>query len=260
MTGASAGIGASFAAALAAAGADLVLVARRADRLAALADELRQRHGHAAAVHTADLSQRGSVSQLADELAAAGHDIDVLVNNAGVGLQVGPLHEAEPAALTTMLDLNVVALTELTRTFLPPMIAKGHGAVVNIASLAAFQPTASMAAYAATKAYVLSLTEAVWAETRGTGVRVLAVCPGLTATEFFDVAGPQPAPGSVQTPEAVVAEAMAALTGRGPTIVTGGRNRLLSTMPRFFPRGVVARITERATRVSPMRTGGESTG
>jgi hypothetical protein len=250
VTGASAGIGASFARALAAAGADLVLVARRADRLTEIADELRGGHGRTVNVRSADIAERGAVARLAADLGTAGVTVDVLVNNAGVGLPARPLHEADPDALTKMLDLNVVALTELTRVFLPPMVATGYGAVVNVASSAAFQPLARVAAYAATKAYVVSLTEAVWAETRGTGVRVLAVCPGMTTTEFFDTAGAQPSGAQVQTPEQVVAEAMAALAGRAPTLVTGRRNRMLAVLPRLLPRGLTARVADRSTRAT----------
>jgi hypothetical protein len=258
VTGASAGIGASFARALGAAGADLVLVARRADRLADLADDLRNRHGRTVHVHAADIAARGAVDRLSGELAAAGVRVDVLVNNAGVGLPAGPFHEADPATLTAMLDLNIVALTEMTRTFLPPMVAAGYGAVVNVASTAAFQPLARVATYAATKAYVLSLTEAVWAETFGTGVRVLAVCPGMTVTEFFETAGAQPSGAQVQTADEVVAEAMAALARRGPTLVTGGRNRILSLLPRLLPRGVTARVADRSTRTTRVPTAPQS--
>ncbi len=243
VTGASAGIGAAFAVGLAAAGADLVLVARRADRLASLAEQLREQHGTTVHEHPCDLVERGAVTRLAADLAASGTTVDVLVNNAGVGLPMGPLHEADPAALTAMLDLNVVALAQLTRAFLPAMIEAGSGSLLNVASLAAFQPTPQLAGYGATKAFVLSLTEAVWAETRGTGVRVLAVCPGITVTEFFDVAGPHPITGSVQTAEEVVAEALTALTSRGPRVVTGRRNRLLSAAAQVLPRSVTTRLS-----------------
>lgn len=247
VTGASAGIGAAFARELARRGADIVLVARRADRLAALADELRTT-GRSVHILPADLTAPRAVASLTAFLTDAGLTIDLLVNNAGVGLPHEPFSDADPVRLRGMLDLNIGVVTELTHVLLPGMIARGRGAVIMMSSGAAFQPVPYLAAYAATKAFVLSLAEALWAETRGTGVRVLAVCPGLTATEFFDQTGPQVSSGQVQTAPEVVAETMRALRRDVPTVVTGRRNALVASLPRLLPRSIVARISERASR------------
>jgi len=157
----------------------LVLVARWHDKLEALAEQLRDRSGVSIEVLACDLSKPGAGAALATGLAERGVRIDVLVNNAGFGL-FGPLHEANPARTSQQVQLNVTALTELTCALLPQMRARDHRAIVNVASTAAFQPLPYMAVYGATKAYVLSFTEALWAETRGTSVRVTALCPGAT--------------------------------------------------------------------------------
>lgn len=248
ITGASAGIGAAFARELARHGAGLVLVARRADRLTTLAAELGAT-GATVHVHPADLTRPDAGRDLIRALDSDAVSIDVLVNNAGVGLPHAPFADADPRRLQQMLALNVGATTDLAHAVLPGMLDRGHGIIVNVASTAAFQPVAYLAAYSATKAYLLTLTEALWAETRTTGVRVVAVCPGMTTTEFFDIAGPQATAGQVQTPEQVVAETLHALRRRDtPTVITGRRNTLVAQLPRLLPRGLVARVTERVTR------------
>ena len=247
VTGASAGIGASFARALAGRGADVVLVARRADRLTELAAELTAQ-GVAAHVHAVDLAEPGAAERLTRSLAEAGITVDLLVNNAGIGMPHAPFASADPAWLRRMIDLNVGAVVELTRALLPDMIAKGSGAVVMVSSAAAFQPLPYMAAYSATKAFVLSLSEALWAETRDSGVRVLAVCPGMTTTEFFDGTGPQVSTGQVQTAEQVVAQSLRALAGQGPTVITGLLNTVVAQFPRFAPRRMVAWVSGRVAR------------
>ncbi|WP_038841093.1 SDR family NAD(P)-dependent oxidoreductase [Salinispora arenicola] len=248
ITGASAGIGAAFAWELARHGAGLVLVARRADRLTTLAAELGAT-GATVHVHPADLTRPEAGRDLIRALDSDAVSIDVLVNNAGVGLPHAPFADADPRRLQQMLALNVGATTDLAHAVLPGMLDRGHGTIVNVASTAAFQPVAYLAAYSATKAYLLTLTEALWAETRTTGVRVVAVCPGMTTTEFFDIAGPQATAGQVQTPEQVVAETLHALRRRDtPTVITGRRNTLVAQLPRLLPRGLVARVTERVTR------------
>lgn len=163
VTGASSGIGAVFARELASRGSDLVLVARSRDKLAALADELSASHGVAADAVVADLAKPSAADRLADEL--GGRQIDILVNNAGFGLHAR-LHQADPTMLTEMVQVNVAALVDLTRLYLPGMLARDRGAVINVASTAAFQPVPYMAVYGASKAFVLSFTEALWAETR----------------------------------------------------------------------------------------------
>ena len=247
VTGASSGIGAVFARELVNRGASPVLVARSQDRLEALAAELRDHSGVSIDVLACDLSEPGAGAALAAGLAERGVRVDVLVNNAGFGL-FGQLHETDPARTAQQIQLNVVALTELTCAVLPQMRARDHGAIVNVASTAAFQPLPYMAVYGATKAYVLSFTEALWAETRGTGVRVTALCPGATDTAFFDTASEHASIGRRMAPEQVVAAAFTALERRRCSVIPGLRNRLLADAPRLTPRQTVVRISERTMR------------
>lgn len=245
VTGASSGIGAVFARELASRGSDLVLVARSRDKLAALADELSASHGVAADAVVADLAKPSAADRVADEL--GGRQIDILVNNAGFGLHA-VLHQADPVTLTEMVQVNVAALVDLTRLYLPGMLARDRGAVINVASTAAFQPVPYMAVYGASKAFVLSFTEALWAETRRTGVRVTALCPGSTETEFFTVAGENAQVGRRMAPERVVHAALRALDHRTGSVVTGAGNRLLINAPRLAPRQFVTRMAERTMR------------
>ena len=241
ITGASSGIGAAFADALAERGANVVLVARREERLNELAAELTERHGITATVIALDLERDDAAIELSDELGRRGIRIDSLINNAGFGMR-GDFVDADPARIAAMIQLNVAALVALTRTFLPQLIASGRGALVNIASVVAYQPTPHMAVYGASKAFVLSFTEAIAYETRATGLRVLAVSPGATATEFFEIANAEDVTrGSVQTPAQVVATALGALDRRRtpPSVVSGGTNRLAATLAGVLPRGVV---------------------
>ena len=186
ITGASSGLGVEFARLAAADGYATLLVARRDDRLAALAGNLEHIHGVPSSVFAADLSEPADVDRLVRRL--EGEDISLLVNNAGFGL-LGQFAEQPDAELEAMVAVNVTALTRLTRTVLPGMAARDRGMVLNVASMAAFQPGPMMAAYYASKAYVLSLTEALWSELEGSGVSVTALCPGLVPTEFQARAG-----------------------------------------------------------------------
>jgi uncharacterized protein len=247
VTGASSGIGEVFARQLAERGANLVLVARSQDKLEALSQELHGRFGTSVEVLACDLSDPGAGAALAARLAERDMPIDVLVNAAGFGL-FGQLHEADPARTSQQVRLNVDALTELTCALLPQMRARDRGAIVNVASTAAFQPVPYMAVYGATKAYVLSFTEALWAETRGTGVRVTALCPGATDTPFFDTASAHASIGRRMAPEDVVAAAFSALERRRCSVTPGLRNRLLADAPRLTPRQTVVRISERTMR------------
>jgi uncharacterized protein len=256
VTGASSGIGAVFARELASRGSDLVLVARSRDKLAALADELSASHGVAADAVVADLAKPSAADRLADEL--GGRQIDILVNNAGFGLHAR-LHQADPATLTEMVQVNVAALVDLTRLYLPGMLARDRGAVINVASTAAFQPVPYMAVYGASKAFVLSFTEALWGETRRTGVRVTALCPGSTETEFFTVAGENAQVGRRMAPERVVHAALRALDHRTGSVVTGAGNRLLINAPRLAPRQFVTRMAERTMRPAKSSLHAETT-
>lgn len=246
VTGASAGIGAEFARQLAARGMHLVLTARRGELMTELAAELHARHATRCEIIAADLSAPGEVERLVHELSQRGITVDLLVNNAGFGV-VGEVEQAEIPRLLEMIRLNVSALTELTYRLLPGMLTRKFGAILNVASLSAFQPVAYMGVYAATKAYVLHLSEALACEVQQRGVTVCAICPGVTRTSFFDLAG---APGwlqkhSSQTPEQVVRVGLNAL-GRGRwVIVPGWRNFLLTLLVRIASR---RRVVKESTR------------
>jgi short-subunit dehydrogenase len=184
ITGASAGIGESLAHCFAQAGHNLVLVARSADKLEALAQGLAERHGVKVWTEPADLSVEGAAAKLATALKRKRRTIDVLVNNAGV-LAQGSFAAMKPAAHQQLIDLNISGLTALLAHFVPGMVERGRGKILNVASIAAFQPVPTLATYAASKAYVLSLTESLAEELQGTGVTVTALCPGITATNML---------------------------------------------------------------------------
>jgi len=203
ITGASSGIGAAFARALAARGSDVVLVARRLDRLQALAAELEHGHGVRATAIALDLSVPGAGRALAAAAEERHLTVTSLINNAGFGTD-GPFHQADADRLGEQINVNVGSLVDITRAFIEPLRASGTGVLVNVASMAAHNPIPGMATYAATKAFVLNFTEALWYESRPTGLRVLALSPGLTSTEFFDVLGGQAYSGSYQSPAEVV--------------------------------------------------------
>ena len=238
ITGASRGIGAAFARRVAA-DHDIVLVARKPDRLASVRDELARDHpdGRFETV-SADLSTPDGTGALVERLARG--DVDMLINNAGEGYH--GRFVAEPSdRIAAEIALDCVAVALLTRAVLPGMVAAGHGAVVNIASTAAFQPVATMAVYGAAKAFVLSFSEALHVETRDSGVTILVVCPGGTDTGFFDAAGAQFMTGRRSTPDQVVDAALAALRRRKAVEVPGVVNKLSSLGYRFLPRSVIAR-------------------
>jgi hypothetical protein len=261
VTGASSGIGVAFARRLAARGSDLVLVARRQDRLDALADELRAAHGVRVEVIACDLTQPRPGRILADELDRRGVQVTSLVNNAGFGTD-GAFLDEDPDRLADLVALNIAAVVDLTRTFLRPLTDAGTGILVNVASMAAYQPIPGMAVYAASKAFVLSLTEALWWETRGSGLRTIALSPGLTRTEFFDVIGTEQYSGSFQTPDEVVDAALRALDRRrpGPSTLTRRANVVATTLTRFLSRRAAvlaaARYSgaERLVRKAPVTT------
>jgi uncharacterized protein len=245
ITGSSGGIGEEFAIQLARRGVHLVLVARRAEKLAELRDTLLQRHPDLSIdVVTADLAVPGSAAKLASEVTELGRRIDVLINNAGVGLH-GDFAAQEVERNAAQIQLNCVTLVELTGLYLPSMLSARRGLILNVASTASFQPTPGMAVYGATKAFVLSFTEALWQETKGSGVRVLALCPGATETEFFARTGEEFLTNGRQTSEQVVDTAMAALDKSTPTVVSGLKNALLATGYRFTPRRVMLEVSQR---------------
>jgi short-subunit dehydrogenase len=232
VTGASAGLGAEFARQLAARGANLVLVARRADRLEALADELTRTHGITVTTLARDLGRPDAGRTLRAELESRGIYATGLVNNAGFGTHHAFADE-DPDRLQDMLALNVDALVDLSRAYFEPLAAADTGVLINVASLLGFQPTPYMSVYGATKAFVLHFTEGLWAETRGTRLRVLAVCPGAMDTEFYEAAGSQTADYGTKrlSPEAVVRKALATLDRRSapPSVITNGRSLAVAT-------------------------------
>jgi short-subunit dehydrogenase len=239
ITGASAGLGVEFARQLAKRGHPLMLAARRKDRLEALAAEL----GNARAV-AIDLSKAGSAAKLVSAIEAAGEQVELLVNNAGFGLR-GAFAELDPARQRQMIDLNVGALTDLCRAVVPGMIERRSGAILNVASTAAFQPGPKMAVYFATKAYVLSFTEALHEEVKAHGIKVTALCPGPTRTEFGEVAGF----GKNNTfdrfaadAEGVVRAGLKGLDKNRAVVVPGLLNKVVAASTRFTPRPLVRKI------------------
>lgn len=241
ITGASSGIGEVFARKLAARGQNLLLVARSEERLSALASELARAHNVTATHFAADLTDESAPARLFAEAERRGLEVETLVNNAGFG-SVGEFHKLDVESELRMIDLNVRALVDLSHRFLLPMRARGRGAIINVASTASFQPVPFMATYAATKAFVLSFSMALWEENRAAGVRVLALCPGSTDTNFFRVAGTETPPNITQTPEAVVATALRALDAGKSHVVSGWGNFLMAESSRLAPRSLVTRI------------------
>lgn len=238
VTGASAGIGAEFARQLARRGSDLVLVARRAERLETLAAQLAAEHHVTVTPIPMDLAQAGVGERLRGEVTTRGIEVTSVVNNAGFAT-LGPFHEEDLPSLLQEIAVDVSSVVEISHAFLPGLRAHGTGFLVNVASMAAYQANPTMAVYGACKAFVLNLTEALWYEARGTGLRVLAVSPGATQTEFFDVAGDGADGGSRRMPaDAVVATALAALDRRNPppSVVVGRSNRVSTVVGRLVSR------------------------
>jgi uncharacterized protein len=239
VTGASSGLGADYAKALAKRGANLVLVARRKDELEKLAAELTKQFEVAVQTIPLDLSEATSGSKLMAELKKLKLETDILINNAGFGTS-GRFANENRTKVSEEITLNVLTLVDLTQAVLPGMLKRNFGVIVNIASTAAYQPVPGMAVYAATKAFVLSFTSAVWGETKETGVRVLAVSPGATATNFFNVAGASPAGGLAPVSDVIDATFKALDAPKpGPSVIVGGRNALMATLSKFMPKKIV---------------------
>jgi short-subunit dehydrogenase len=244
ITGASAGIGVEFAHQLASRGANLVLVARREDRLAALSAELGTKYAVAVNYFAIDLSEPTSGTNLIAHLAAAGITTDILINNAGFATH-NKVAEEDRTRVQSQIQLNVGTLVDLTIGMLPAMQSQNFGAIVNVASTAALQPVPSLAVYAATKAFVLSFTEALWGELRGTNIKALAICPGATESEFWDVANmdSKSMPG-IQTAEQVVTTTLRELDKRKsrPSVISGGINKAQAQLLRVTPKKIVISI------------------
>ena len=251
ITGASSGIGLELAKCFAADGARLVLVARNTPALESLAAELRQQFSTEVRVLTADLAQPETPARIFAELKSAGETVDVLVNNAGFGTH-GDFLETPLARQLDMVQVNVTALTQLTGLFLPGMRERRRGGVMNIASTAAFQPGPRMAVYYATKAFVVSFTEAIAEELHGTGVTVTAVCPGPTHTNFGNVAnfrGSDSLLRGAMTADAVAREGHRAFRRGRVLFINGWQNFFPAMAVRLFPRIVVRKIVKRLITV-----------
>ena len=251
ITGASTGIGAEFARQFAARGDDLVLVARSADKLEALAAQLRAAHGVGVSVIAMDLSDPNAAGELWAQTNRLGAEITVLVNNAGAGTH-GDVADADPQRLEREVELNCRTLVGTTARYLPQMRARGAGTIINVASTAAFLALPKMAVYGASKAFVMSFTEALWFEERKHGVRVLAVCPGMTDTQFFEAAGEAAVIAATRsdtlhwtrTPTRGVDNTMRALSGRKPSFVDGAVNAVVwRGLTRFVPTRLMLAVS-----------------
>jgi short-subunit dehydrogenase len=241
ITGASSGIGAAFAYELASRGSDLVLVARSGDRMRAIAIDLQNQFGVRVEVVEQDLTAPEATERVVEAVQNLGLTLDGLINNAGFG-DYGEFGDRPYDRQSDMVKLNVLTLVELTHKFLPMMRAQKRGSIINVSSIAAFQPMPYLSVYAASKAFVLNFSEALWEENKRYGIRVLALCPGPTETRFFDEAEfpqsfAQSTPQQLIAPETVVKEALKALDDHVPTLVTGGfLNQVIVNLPRFLPR------------------------
>ena len=248
VTGASYGIGLDLAECFARDGYDLVLAARNEAALRQEAERLAKQHGVNAVPIAIDLGMHGAGHRLADEIRARGLDVDVLVNNAGYGV-AGAFSGSDEANQLGMIDLNVRALVELTHAFWPQMLMRRRGGVLNVASTAAFQPGPLMAVYYASKAFVLSFSEALWREAQGTGVHVSCLCPGPTASKFRERAGTGATRlttlGTPAASRAVAEAGYRAYQQSQRVLITGVRNRILARAVPYLPRRTILDITHR---------------
>jgi uncharacterized protein len=249
ITGASKGLGEDFARQLAAKGYNLVLVARSQDKLEALAAELTTKHGIKAEAIAADLTQPQACQKVFDQVQAMDWAIDLLINNAGFG-DYGEFGTCDGSSQTSMVQLNVQALVDLTHLVLPGMQTRGKGAVINVASIAAFQPMPYMSVYAASKAFVLSFSSALWAENKDRGIYVQCLCPGATETNFAAVSGLDKVfSGSnsqfkLAVSQDVVRESIAAMDKKQAIVVTSGpSNRLIAGIGKLLPNELTATMT-----------------
>ena len=247
ITGASSGIGEAFASALAGQGFDLILVARSEDKLNALAKQLTELHSRRVEVVTADLSHAGSAAKVHAAAEALGMPVDLLVNNAGFG-SAGAFHKLDGARERQEILLNCAAVADMTHAFLPAMLERGRGGIINVASMAAFQPLPYMSVYAGTKAFVLSFSQGIRGEVRGKGVKVLCVCPGPVDTPFFEATGNTKLRRTVpkatmMTAEDVVGASLKAFRAGRSMVVPGVANKVLAAGTRFMPRDALAAMT-----------------
>jgi short-subunit dehydrogenase len=253
ITGASSGIGEAFARELAAKKTNLVLVARSEDKLNQLAQQLRGQFNIQAEVIVQDLSESEAAHTLFHQVDRLGLGVDLLINNAGFG-DYGAFGDRPLDKQIEMIQLNITALVGLTGLFLPEMKQRGSGSIINVSSIAGFQPLPYMSVYAATKAFVLNFTEALWAENKNSGVRFLALCPGPTESQFFQIAEFPTSFGgknnnNMTSADEVVKDALKALEKNQSTVVTGGLgNQLVVNIPRFLPRDWLVGAVEKQFR------------
>jgi short-subunit dehydrogenase len=248
ITGASSGIGEVFARKLAARGRNVLLVARSEDKLITLCNELGRSNSIRAQYVALDLSEPDAAERLFAEAEKRSLTIDLLINNAGFG-SMGEFSQLDLARELNMIDLNIKSLVELTYKFLAPMRERKQGAIINVASTAGFQAVPFMATYAATKAFVLSFSEALWEENRPFGIKVMALCPGVTETNFFEAARGKKPPARVsQTPEEVVDTALKGLSRGKSHIISGWTNFFMTQSERLAPRSLVTRVAGRMMR------------
>ncbi|HEV8370128.1 MAG TPA: SDR family oxidoreductase [Pyrinomonadaceae bacterium] len=248
ITGASSGIGAAFARKFAALGRNVFLVARSEDKLITICNELGRMSGIRAQYLALDLTEPDAPARLFEEIKKRGLEIDTLINNAGFG-SMGNFAKLDPAREIEMVELNVKSLVDMTYRFLAPMRERKQGTIINVASTAGFQPVPFMATYAATKAFILSFSEALWEENRAFGVHVMALCPGVTETNFFEAAQIDRPPVRVsQTAEEVVETALRGLKRKKSSIISGWPNRLTVFAVRLVPRSMVLRLTGKVLR------------
>jgi short-subunit dehydrogenase len=242
VTGASAGIGWALAEQLAAGGANLILTARRRERLEELASTLREKHGIKTEVFAADLASPGAPDQIRTFTQAKNLEIELLVNNAGFG-SYGALHDSNLARQLEMIQVNCAAVVHLTRLYLPEMVARRHGDILIVASVAGFQAVPYISTYAATKAFDLLFAEGIAEEVRRHGVHVCALCPGSTTTEFREVAGqPEHTFRGAETAEKVARVGLRALAQGKSSVISGFKNRMSVEGQRVAPRGFVSRV------------------
>ena len=249
ITGASNGIGKSFAEKLAARNTNLIIVARSEDKLNALAQQLQQQYNIQVEVIVKDLSETSAPQEILDAVQAKGLSVDMLINNAGFG-DYGEFAQTDCDRQIEMIQLNNIALVALTHKFLPQMRERASGSIINVSSIAAYQPMPYLSIYAASKAFVRSFSEALWAENRQYGVRVLAVCPGPTETNFFVAANFPPALArnakSISTPEEVVTRALKALDEGQANVVVGGiASHFITKLSSIVPRETLLNLLEK---------------
>lgn len=250
ITGASAGIGLALAEQLAAGGSNLLLTARRLDRLQQIAATLSAENGVKVEVCAADLALPGAPGEIFAFARRRNIDVDLLINNAGFGV-FGHNHKASPERLAEMVQVNCSAVVHLTRLFVPPMVERKRGDVMIVASTAAFQPVPFIAAYAATKAFDLIFAEGIAEELRPSGVNVCALCPGSTNTEFQQVAGqPDRMFRMAETAAKVARVGLEGLAAGKTLVISGGKNRLMIEAERLAPRRFIAKMAARMMRPS----------